>query len=100
MRGAEPLNVLHSSSIYCFMSFLLCHQLEYLPEESFNVEQVVQCLCHSINPQTQHLSLLLLSTTASIYPVSCSIISIVIIILRSTCTFKLLMNKFCLMLMI
>uniref|UniRef100_A0A1X7SP37 HEAT repeat-containing protein 1 n=1 Tax=Amphimedon queenslandica TaxID=400682 RepID=A0A1X7SP37_AMPQE len=39
-----------------------------LPEESFNVEQVVQCLRHSLNPQTQHLSLLLLSTTASIYP--------------------------------
>ena len=43
---------------------------ELLPEESFNVEQVVQCLRHSVNPQTQHLSLLLLSTTASTYPVS------------------------------
>ena len=42
-----------------------------LPETSFNVEQVVQCLRLTSNPHTHHTALLLLATSVSIYPVSC-----------------------------
>ena len=43
---------------------------EYLQEEQFNVELVVQCVRLSLNPQTHHHALLLLSSAAAIFPVS------------------------------
>lgn len=54
--------------------------LDVLDEEKFMVELVVQCIRSSDVPQTHHHALLLLGTTATIFPVSdviyCSILQI------------------------
>ena len=43
---------------------------ELIPEQTFNMELIVQCVRSSINPQTHHQALLVLTVAAELYPVS------------------------------
>ena len=61
-----------------------------LDESQFNVELVVQCIRHSQNPQTHHHALLLLSTAATIFPVSLSLsLSLSPLLFSLPCLYKL-----------
>lgn len=60
METSAPLNV----------SVMWFSYADVLDEDKFSVELVVQCIRASDMPQTHHHALLLLGTTAAIFPVS------------------------------
>ncbi|ALC38653.1 l-2-k09022 [Drosophila busckii] len=65
-----PKQLILSSLLHCCqLSQAQGVQLaKLLPESSFRIEQVVQCLRHTQNPQTQQHALLFLSHCATLYP--------------------------------
>ena len=61
---------------------MFVYSLDLLQESQFNVELVVQCVRLSLNPQTHHHALLLLSTAAAIFPVSFTLLSLCLCVIR------------------
>ena len=70
-RGLQINNTIFSWGIIIIIENI--HHADLLVESQFNMELVVQCIRLSQNPQTHHHALLLLSTAATIFPVSFSL---------------------------